>query len=145
MHGISSRCYWLLKTVRQEIRKTLRLLRLPRLLKIIIPYIVIVVGAVVIFVAGAFAAFWFTGRVITPRFGMQQAAELAQDHALLDSLDAGNVDQARSLLIMREDFNLMSLDMLAPYMSDDLSAGSSACAEQNMNGAWSRFRQAERA
>jgi hypothetical protein len=31
------------------------------------------------------------------------------------------VDEARTLLIMREDGNLISLDMLAPYLPDDLA------------------------
>ena len=94
---------------------------MPLLLKIMIPYVVAVLGAVVIFAAGAYAATWFTGRVLTPRFGLQEVAELAADHTLLHSLDAGKVDEARSLLIMQEDTHLMSLDMLAPYLPDELA------------------------
>lgn len=94
---------------------------MPRLLKIMIPYALAVLAAVAIFAAGAYAALWFTGRVLTPRFGLQEVAELATNHTLLHSLDAGNVDEARSLLIMQEDTHLMSLDMLAPYLPDDLA------------------------
>jgi hypothetical protein len=94
---------------------------MPRLLKIMIPYVCTVAGAVAVFTAGAYAAAWFTGRVLTPQFGMHELAELAEDHALLRSLDAGNVDEARTLLIMHEDGNLMSLDMLAPYLPDDMA------------------------
>lgn len=94
---------------------------MPRLLKIMIPYVVAVLGAVAIFVAGAYAAIWFTGRALSPRLGVQEASELSTDYTLLHSLDAGNVDEARSLLIMQEDMHLMSLDMLAPYLSDDLA------------------------
>ncbi len=46
---------------------------------------------------------------------------MATNHTLLRALDAGNVDEARSLLIMQEDTNLLSLDMLAPYFPDDLA------------------------
>jgi len=94
---------------------------MPRLLKIMIPYVVAVLAAVAIFAAGAYAAVWFTGAVLTPRFGLQEVAELATNHTLLHSLDAGNVDEARSLLIMQEDAHLISLDMLAPSLPDDLA------------------------
>jgi hypothetical protein len=94
---------------------------MPRLLKIMIPYVVAVLGGVAIFAAGAYAAMWYTGRVLGPRFGAQEASELATVHILLRSLDAGNVDEARSLLISQEDLHLMSLDMLAPYLPDDLA------------------------
>lgn len=98
---------------------------MPRLLKIMIPYAVAVLAAVAIFAAGAYTAVWFTGRVLTPQFGLKEVAELATNHALLHSLDAGNADEARSLLIMEEDGHLISLDMLAPYLPDDLTK--SAC------------------
>jgi hypothetical protein len=94
---------------------------MPRLLKIMIPYVVAVLGAVAIFVAGAFAAFWFTGRVLSPRWGAQELSELIQDHSVVSYLDAGNVEDARRFLIMREDGNLMSLDILGPYLPDDLA------------------------
>jgi len=94
---------------------------MPRMLKMMIPYVVAVLGAVAIFAAGAYAATWFTGRVLTPSFGLKEVAELATDHTLLHSLDAGKVDEARSLLIMQEDTHLISLDMLAPYLPDELA------------------------
>lgn len=94
---------------------------MPRLLKIMLPYAVAVLAAVAIFAAGAYAAGWFTERLLTPRFGSQEVAELATNHTLLHSLDAGNVDEARSLLITQEDANLIFLDSLAPYLPDDLA------------------------
>jgi hypothetical protein len=94
---------------------------MPRLLKIMIPYVVAALTAVAIFAAGAYAAVWFTGAVLTPQFGLQEVAELATTHTLLHSLDAGNVDEARSLLIMQEDGDLISLDMLAPSLPNDLA------------------------
>jgi hypothetical protein len=94
---------------------------MPRLLKIMIPYVVAALGAVAIFVSGAYAGMWFMGRGIAPRFGMQELSGLATDYALLQSLDAGNVDQARAVLMSQEDLRLMTLDMLAPALSDDLA------------------------
>ena len=43
------------------------------------------------------------------------------DHILLVSLDAGNAEQARSLLILREDGHLLAVDSVSPYMSDELA------------------------
>jgi hypothetical protein len=94
---------------------------MPRMLQVMIPYLVAVFGAVAIFVGGAYAAIWLMGHETTPRFGVQQVAELVTNHFLLSSLDAGNVDAARSLLISQEDVNLMALDMLAPYLAPDLA------------------------
>jgi len=92
---------------------------MPRLLKVMIPYAVAVLAALAIFVAGAFLTGWFTGRVLNPRFALQDTAKLAVDRALLQSLDAGKVDEARSLLILQEDGHIMFLDMMAPYLPED--------------------------
>ena len=94
---------------------------MPRLLKIMIPYVVAVLGAVGIFAAGAYAAIWYTGKVLTPRWGAQELSEFITEHSLLRSLDAGNVDEARNLLILEENGHLISLDMLSPYLADDLA------------------------
>jgi hypothetical protein len=94
---------------------------MPRLLKVLLPYVAGAVGALVIFAAGVYSSFYLTGMLVSPRFGVQQVAEMAQDHNLLQSLDAGRVDEARSLLITNEDIQIMSLDMLAPYLPDDLA------------------------
>ena len=65
------------------------------------------------------------GRALAPELGLRDVSDLVTDYALLYSLDADKVDQARALLVVREDFQLMSLDMDAPYFSDDLAK--SAC------------------
>jgi hypothetical protein len=95
------------------------------ILKSALPYALAVIAAIPVFFAGAYSADYFTGKVLAPRFGSQNVAELATTYALLHSLDAGNVEEARSLLILQEDGNLMSIDMLAPYFPDDLAK--SAC------------------
>ena len=94
---------------------------MPRLLKIMIPYVVAVFGAVLVFGAGAWAAMWFFARVTSPSYGTQQVSDLVIDHTLLHSLDAGNVDEARSLLISLENNHVMALDMTAPYLPDALT------------------------
>jgi hypothetical protein len=96
---------------------------MPRLLKLILPYALAVLGAIAIFFAGAYSSAYFGERVLTPRMGLQDVAELATDHALLTSLDAGKVEDARALLILQEDGHLMSVDMLAAYYPDDLAKG----------------------
>jgi hypothetical protein len=92
-----------------------------RFLKLIGPYILAIVCAVGIFAAGAYLGFYFMGSVFTPRFGQDELSRLVNDHSLLLSLDAGQVDQARSLLILREDAHLMALDGVSPYLSDELA------------------------
>jgi hypothetical protein len=92
-----------------------------RYLKIALPYVGAVLGAIAIFAAGAYSGAWFTGRVLTAPLGQRDLAQLADRHALLHSLDAGHVEDARTLLILEEDGDLMSLDMLSPYLSDDLA------------------------
>ena len=98
---------------------------MPRLLKLILPYAFAVVGAIAIFFAGAYSSSYFTGRILTPRLGLQDVAELATDQALLTSLDANKVESARALLIMQEDGHLVTVDMMASYYPDDLAK--SAC------------------
>jgi hypothetical protein len=94
---------------------------MPRLLKLILPYAIGVLGTIAIFVAGAYSSAWFAGKVLAPRLGLEDVSQLSVDHVLLTSLDAGRVDEARSLLILEEDGKVMSLDMLAPYLPDDLA------------------------
>jgi hypothetical protein len=94
---------------------------MPRLLKLALPYALAVVGAIAVFLAGAYSSAYLTGRVLTPRLGLQQLSELSVDHALLTALDAGRVDEARLLLILEKDGTVMSLDMLAPYLPRDLA------------------------
>ena len=93
-----------------------------RFLKLIGPYILAIVCAVGIFAVGAYSALVFAERLfIMPRFGQEELSRLVDDHILLLSLDAGQVDQARSLLILREDVHLMALDGVSPYLSDELA------------------------
>ena len=94
-------------------------------LKRALPYALAVIAALAIFFAGAYSSAYFTDRVLTPRFGLQDVAELATDSTLLNALDSGKVEDARALLIMQEDGHLMSVDMLASYLPDDLAK--SAC------------------
>lgn len=89
------------------------------MLKRMVPYAIAVLTALAIFVAGAYLAAWFTGRLLTPQFGLQDTSDLATESVLLETLDAGKVDEARSLLILQEDGHIMSLDMIAPYLPDD--------------------------
>ena len=98
---------------------------MPRLLNVILPYAFAIVGAIAIFFAGSYSSSYFMGRILMPRLGLQDVAELATDHALLTSLDAGKVESARALLIMQEDARLMTVDMMASYYPDDLAK--SAC------------------
>jgi len=95
------------------------------MLKLMIPYVVAVLAAIAIFVAGAWAASWFMGRALAPELGLRNVSDLVTDYALLYSLDADKVDKARALLVVQEDMHVMSIDMDAPYFSDDLAK--SAC------------------
>jgi hypothetical protein len=95
------------------------------ILKRVIPYAIAVIAAIAIFFAGAYSSSYFTNRVLTPRLGLQDVAELATDSTLLRELDSGNVENARALLVLQEDTHLMSVNMLAPYFPDDLAK--SAC------------------
>ena len=92
-----------------------------QILKSALPFALAAIAAIAIFFAGAYSSAYFTGRVLPPRWGLQDVAELATYHALLHSLDAGNVEDARALLILQEDGHLMSVDMLVPYLPDDLA------------------------
>jgi hypothetical protein len=94
---------------------------MPSILKSALPYATAVIAAIAIFFAGAYSSSYFTSRVLTPRLGLQDVSELAMDSTLLHELDSGNVEDARSLLIMQEDTHLMTVDMLAPYFPDDLA------------------------
>lgn len=94
---------------------------MPHILRRALPFVLVVIAAIAIFFAGAYSSAYFTGRVLTPRLGLQDVAELATDSTLLRSLDAGSVEEARALLILREDSHLMTVDMLAPYLPDDLA------------------------
>jgi len=94
---------------------------MPPIVKRALTFVLAVIGAIAIFFAGAYSSVYFTNRVLTPRLGLQNLAELVTDSALLSALDAGNVETARALLIMDEDGHLIGLDGLAPNLDDDLA------------------------
>jgi hypothetical protein len=52
------------------------------------------------------------------RLGEQDLAKLAADHLVLQLLDSGTVNQARALLILREDGQILGLNAVSPYLPD---------------------------
>lgn len=89
-----------------------------RLFKILLPYALVAMGAIAAFAAGAYSSAYFAGMIFNHRLGEQELAQLASDHIVLQLLDSGNANQARALLVLREDGQILGLHALAPYLPD---------------------------
>ncbi|MBS0577786.1 MAG: hypothetical protein JSR36_00835 [Proteobacteria bacterium] len=98
---------------------------MPPLLKKLLPVALAVIAAIAIFFAGAYSSARSTGKILTSQLGLRDLNDLTTTHTVLRELDAGRAESARGLLILQEDGHLMSLEMLAPYLSDDMAR--SAC------------------
>jgi hypothetical protein len=96
-----------------------------RFLKTVLPYTLVAVGLVVGFAAGQYSSSYFAGLMFNPRLGQQEVTRLAADHAVLQLLDEGNVNQARSLLVLREDGLILGLSSLSTYLPGE--SAQSAC------------------
>lgn len=89
-----------------------------RFFKFVLPYLLVAVGAIVIFGAGVYASSRFVGMMFNPRLGERDVARLAEDHVILQFLDTGSVDQARALVVSTENGRILAINSVSPYLSD---------------------------
>jgi hypothetical protein len=89
-----------------------------RFVKLVLPYVLGAVGAVVAFGAGAYTSFHFAGMFLNPQLGRRDIARLAEDHIILQYLDSGSVDQARAFLVSMENGRVLAINAVSPYLSD---------------------------
>lgn len=96
-----------------------------RFFKLVLPYVLVAVGAIAAFAAGAYACSYFAGMFFNPRVGERNVARLAEDHIILQFLDTGDVNQARAFLVSAENGRILAINSVAPYLSDQQAL--SAC------------------
>lgn len=90
-----------------------------RFLKVIAPYVAVVIVALVIFAAGAYCGVNVISSISNRKIGDDQFLRSIEDHSVLLLLDQGDVQKARALLALREDGNILALDSVAPFARDD--------------------------
>lgn len=96
-----------------------------RYLKLIAPYFIAAICAVGLFAVGAYCGVRFTSAMFAPKFAQDTLIRTIEDQSLLAQLDANKTEKARSLLILRETGNILSLNLLSAEVSDETA--NSAC------------------
>ena len=94
--------------------------KMKRILRLAAPYVLVVICAVGLFAAGAYSSIHFVvSSIFNPKLGQDAIARLAEHASTLGPLDADDPAKAHAFMKMREDADLLWLDNLAPYLSDD--------------------------
>jgi len=80
----------------------------------------IVICGVGLFAGGAYFGVRFFSAIQEPKFAQDTLVHAIEDHALLTYLDDNKPEKAQAYLILREDGNVLSLNLLSSEMNSDM-------------------------
>ena len=95
------------------------------MIKKIIPYLIVVIASIAIFIAGAYLGIYFFSKLISNNLFHDAFNQSIQTNHTLQILDKGDVDRAREMLKLDLDVAIIQMDFMYEYA--DLESQITTC------------------